>query len=205
MRPAPLTLGQPAREPIAWDRVDTLSRELAAGNAVPLATLFRDRSAPEPRVTRAPDVDGRLPERVALVWRWWTALASRGMPSPDEINPAAILPALPDVALLEPVGDGDFRYRVYGSGLAMLAGTDLTWQRVSDHPASGHVVELLLAVYRSVRATGIPMLVVRSPAAAERVASWTSLTVPFGTKDGGIDRLLVVAVATGRSGRPIHM
>lgn len=202
--------------PVSWDRVARLVEALAGGDAGPLQTLFRERGSRAPEVVLDPagtgtDAATSAPAPVRFALDWWQLRALDGAPPPrGVIDPLALGPALGHVALVEPDGAADFRYRLYGTCLASLTGADLTGRLVSRHPASGHVVELLLASYAATRRRRAPLLIDRRPAGAEWVSRWSSLVLPFaepaavpspGTARPAITRLMVVAVATDRVGR----
>lgn len=83
------------------------------------AAEFRD----EPTGLDLPALDGRLRDLVD----YWRRLRGpdRAAPSRHDLNPADVQPLLPWIMLLD-VADGDYRYRLVGTGLDGLFGRPLT-------------------------------------------------------------------------------
>lgn len=100
-------------------------------------------------------------ERVAAFYRYWLDLARDGLPSRDAINPAAMLPLLPYVMLIDIEGragethanDTDFRvrYRLVGTAVAKFSGRDFTNAYLDELDFNVCTAEDLMRAYRSIR------------------------------------------------------
>ena len=168
-------------------------------DARPVQDLYRSIGAPPPDFTFDPVTATPAPCGFTLAW-WRDHAAGGVVPPPSVIDPFALKPALSHIVILEPMPDGDFRYRLYGTVVAQMSGADLTGKRVSDHIASIHVAEFLLAIYRASAGMRRPILATRRPMGAEFVALWTSLVLPFATASGEVTRVMTVPVATDSGG-----
>lgn len=67
----------------------------------------------------------------ALLSYWRDKRGARAMPSRADIRPAELRAHLPKLLLLDPVEDGDFHIRLFGSQLVDTFGMELTGRRVS--------------------------------------------------------------------------
>ena len=123
----------------------------------------------------------------------------RGIPRAEWFDPVCVAPALGYLLLLDAVdGGSDFRYRVYGTRIANIAGFDHTGKRVSELPEPaasvfqvqyGAVADLRAAVYAEHDA----------PSSISSLVRWCRLALPLSDDEDRIRRLLVVNVPVDRS------
>ncbi len=137
-----------------------------------------------------------------LAARWSGRAADAPLPDVASIDPLDLRPALGHIMLLDPVDDGrDFRFRLYGSAVAAVSGFDFTRRLLSEHPASGYVVEFMVATSRAAFRRRLPMFTTRRPVGAQETRTWLRLAIPFAGGAGTVARLLVGSVALGRAGQ----
>jgi len=140
-----------------------------------------------------------------LLDHWNGLRGAAAAPPMAALDPVDLRQALGYVLLIDPLDDGaDFRYRLYGSLIATVSGADLTGKRVSEHHASGHVVDFSLAGYRAAYLRAEPLYTLRHPARAVHTRSWERLVLPLLAKDGRVGRFLVGNVPTDHLGGTIR-
>lgn len=173
---------------------------MSGGNpeADPAATcrLFEVAGFPRPVVCWNPDpATLPAPQLTAIGTFWSDLVAQEGQPDPAHIDPAAFVPALGYLMLLEPVDDGqDFHYRLYGTQIARWSGLDLTGQRVSEITGAGvrtHVQAFFMAGYYAVVVRRQPLYSAHVPPAERTTATWHRLILPFRDTAAAVSRLLV--------------
>lgn len=136
---------------------------------------------------------------------WNTLRGPAKAPAVAALDPLALRPALGYVMLVDPVDDGaDFRYRLYGSLISSVSGTDLTGKLVSQHHASPYVVDFSFAGYLAVYRRPEPFYTFRQPARAEFTRSWERLVLPLLDERGRVGRFLVVNVPENAAGATIR-
>ncbi len=143
----------------------------------------------------------RLPVHRRL-WDYWCRQRQDGnLPFSKGIDALAFFPALGNVLLLEPNGDGtDFRFRVYGSRVAVASNMDLTGKWLSEVNTMPEVTARLF------RAQYMLQLKKRRPIYSEHDAPfeisamtrWCRLILPFRHESGAVDRILVGNVPVTR-------
>ena len=158
--------------------------------------LFEVAGYPQPVVRWDPDPATMPAPQLTAIADFWSDLVARtGRPDPACIDPAAFVPALGYLMLLEPIEDGtDFRYRLYGTQISRWSGLDLTGQRVSHITAAGvrsHVQTFFLAGYRAVVASRKPLYSSHVPPVERTTATWHRLILPFWDSTDTVRRLLV--------------
>lgn len=85
--------------------------------------------------------DGLQSTHLLEMFDYYTSLqkAANGMPPRVMFNPAEKPRHLPNIFMVElerqPDGSADYRYRVFGTGLAVLFGCEMTGKLVSEFPA----------------------------------------------------------------------
>lgn len=87
-----------------------------------------------------------------------------GMPPRSAFNPAELPRHLPNIFLVElekmPDGHVDYRYRVFGTALAVLFGAEMTGKLVSEYPGpnrakrSRRILDHVVSLARPVRSAG---------------------------------------------------
>ncbi len=134
-------------------------------------------------------------EELRVVLRYWRDLPrGGGIPEVLKVEPDRLLPALGYIMLID-VGEAedDFRYALYGSKIAEVAGFDMTGKSVWDVPTTSAVQVFFAACYMAVRRLKRPLYSVHQPPPAITVSRWHRLILPLG-KDGEVGRLLVCNV-----------
>lgn len=107
----------------SMDSVDalcaTILADLRAGDAASLAGLFADAGKPAPRVVWTPTAETPMDAGLRHLLGYWQGLAADGLPRWSDIRIEELRPVVGRLALIDPVDAGrDFRYAVYGSGVA---------------------------------------------------------------------------------------
>jgi hypothetical protein len=88
-----------------------------------------------------------------LLSYWREKRAERTAPSRADIQPSELVPMLPYLALFDVI-DGDFRFRLFGTGLVDAYGGDVTGKLLSECDLDGihaQILEQLAAVVRERR------------------------------------------------------
>ena len=187
-------------------RVAAWAAALAAGEAHGLHETFMALGGTAPDFAWSPSVDRLSAAQLRFLLRYWSELAgARAMPRAKEIDALEMRPALGYINLLDVLDDGeDFRYRVFGSIIAAVAGYDMTGRNVSALKTEPYMAEFALAACRAVLRRGQPLLTEhRPPPSAVPTVAWHGLTLPLAGEDGAVSRLLVGSVPFSRDGRPI--
>jgi hypothetical protein len=187
-------------------RVAAWAAALAAGEAHGLHESFLAMGGAAPDIVWTPSVDRLSAAQLRFLLRYWSELAgARTMPCTKEIDALEMRPALGYINLLDVIEGGeDFRYRVFGSIIAAVAGYDMTGRTVSALKTAPYMAEFALATCRAVVLRGQPLLTEhRPPASAVPTVAWHGLILPLADDDGAVTRLLVGSVPFSRDGRPI--
>lgn len=151
----------------------------------------------KPQTITEPD-DPRLHPKLRALWRFWLDLgAGRAMPRADEVTPFLLRPWLGNVLLLDPAGDGDFRYRLYGSTMAEAFGFDLTGKTVTE--AEPLIGPLPIGEYRRVAATGRAEATARMSPARRDWLQMDKLALPLASADGGPVTRILGAIYTSEA------
>jgi hypothetical protein len=127
------------------------------------------------------------------LWRHWRGLHRDGKPpARADIDPAAITHLLPYLMLLDVVDGGkDFRYRLVGTHVARVHGTDNTGRTVSQafpSPEAAYVIELYRRAVEARAAFGFRGEPLRRD---ERVLEYEIVHLPLIGADGRVDKILV--------------
>lgn len=143
----------------------------------------------------SPAEDDLRHDELRFLLRWWQGLAAthEGMPPASiRLDPLTLRPALGHLCTLQPIGDGaDFRFRLYGSLVADSAGFDMTGKLASAMPSAPDAVAFLLATYRAVSRTGLPLYTEHTPWSGQSVTRWFRLLMPFMNEDGTVARIVI--------------
>jgi hypothetical protein len=155
----------------------------------------------DPFVKEAPEPGDITDERLVQLLEHWQSLErsagrATSLPSVTLIAPEQLRFILGWLMRMEPLdGGADFRYRLYGSNIALTTGRDLTGLKLSDSFPSFSA--WATEIYRRVMARRLPVLTRHQPRRYVRVDQWERLILPFAGADGAVERLLVGAVALG--------
>lgn len=137
----------------------------------------------------AADIEEPILQRLLAYWE--SLKEEDAFPHVDAVDPIEFGFALGHVMLLEPAEDGlDFIYRVYGSEIAGVFGTDLNRKRVSDHTFPS-MSQYFLANYWACTRHRAPLFSRHAPPIEVSVAYWDRLVLPLRDDAGEIARLLV--------------
>lgn len=132
----------------------------------------------------------REPRTAALLefYRWLPAGA--GPPQRSLADAVSLKPWLGNLMILEPIDGGeDFRYRLYGTAIAEVAGFDMTGRRVSDF--ASRTGAFFMGIYQRAMADDSVWLTHNLGEHARRFVVWERLVLPFATAPG--DRHIVVS------------
>ena len=178
---------------ISVDRVaEAIVHYLSTGQGAAAVDAALDFEIKDLRLLRAP-VEGDLPvEALRCVLRYW-----QGLPKVAEvadvlkIDPAAVRGALGYLMLID-VGSGpnDYRYALYGSKIAAVAGFDMTGKTVWDVATTSAVRTFFAACYRAARELRCPLYTVHKAPPQITASHWHRLILPLG-ENGEIRRFLV--------------
>lgn len=142
-------------------------------------------------LSRPAEADLPLEElRVAL--RYWQQLPMvDGVPDELRIDPYRLRRALGYLMLIDiGAGPNDFRYALYGSKIAEVAGFDMTGKTVWQVATSSAVQTFFAACYRAAREARCPVYTVHKAPPSITASHWHRLILPLG-ENGTIKRFLV--------------
>jgi hypothetical protein len=122
---------------------------------------------------------------------WQAKCGARAMPARAAIDAIDLWAWLGNLMLIETWPGGEFRYRVYGTGLAEYYGRDLTGKTTAQ--LRPDVRALVLAEYTEVCRTGRPLLVTHTRRVREQRTPVEKLILPFSGDGDGVTRLLAGA------------
>jgi hypothetical protein len=128
------------------------------------------------------------PRLRALMAFWDARRRGRALPARDALDPLALWQWLGHLMLVEAASEGEFRYRVYGTGLAEYYGRDLTGKTTAA--LRPDVRQVVCREYASVCRTARPLLVTHTRRVRERPMAVEKLILPFSTDGRRVDRLL---------------
>lgn len=131
-------------------------------------------------------------EALRATLRYWQALPQvDGVAEVPQVDPAQLRPALGYLMLVD-VGTGpnEFRYRLYGTKIAKVAGFDMTGRTVWEIATSSVIQVFFAACYRAVCALHCPLYTVHRAPTHITASHWHRLILPLG-KGGNVTRFLV--------------
>jgi hypothetical protein len=126
---------------------------------------------------------------------WLVQRGDRPMPDRSAIDAIALWEWLGNLALVEADPAGEFKYRVYGTGLAEYYGRDLTGKTTAS--LRPEVRELVCKEYCAVCDTGQPLLVTHTRRVRDQRMLVEKLILPFSQDGRVVDRLLAGAYPSG--------
>ncbi|WPZ36985.1 PAS domain-containing protein [Thalassobaculum sp. OXR-137] len=154
--------------------------------------MFRAAGADDPDIRLDPSPEDVDSIRLRSLFRYWDALP-RGtrLPLTRAIDAVEIGPALGIVMLLETGPDPyEFRYRLYGSEIALVSNLEMTGKTTGEIPAP-EIRPFFQATYAAAVRSGAPILCHHRPPPAYGMTCWSRLILPCEDGSGRIDRLLV--------------
>ncbi len=178
---------------ISVERVaEAIERYLATGQGEAAIAELLNFEVKDLKLRRAP-AESDLPlEELRLTLRYWQTLPQVGrVPDVMKIDPYRLRRALGYLMLID-VGQGpnDFRYALYGTKIAEVAGFDMTGKTVWDIATSSAVQTFFAACYRAVRALPCPLYTVHMAPPQITASHWHRLILPLG-ENGEAKRFLV--------------
>src|ERR1700731_4251831 len=164
-------------------RIAAGAAALAAGEPDDLYDTFMAKGGAAPEIVWDPPVDRLGAAQLRFLLRYWSEVAgARKMPGAKEIDALEMRPALGYINLLDVIGGGeDFRYRVFGSVIAAVAGYDMTGRMVSTLKTAPYLVaNSPLPPGRPVWGGGEPLLTEhRPPPSTMPTVAWHGLVLPL--------------------------
>jgi hypothetical protein len=141
-----------------------------------------------------------LPEiahpRLRRLLAFWNDKRDGGaLPACASIDALELWGWLGNLILIETAAAGEFRYRVYGTGLAEYYGRDLTGKTTAA--LRPDVRELVRREYAEVCRTARPLLVTHTRRVHEQPMRVEKLILPFAGERGAVTRLLAGAYPAG--------
>jgi len=180
----------------------TIVDELELGETSPsLERMWAEAGLKEARIVCNPapaDIDS------AIVRRIHSAFAAAGAYAPEGLRQAAFKPEtlgtdLKYLNIVDPVPDGDFRFAIYGDGVAANSTAKLQSSHMSDlamRPQSGPGPAFFLASYMLVLRRNCAVYTRNDTLPWIPVARWERLMVPLWGTDGEA-RILSAVVGVG--------
>ncbi len=196
-----------ATDPLRPEIIEAWTAAIASGDIGALQAEFRSRGARGPKITwnPAPDTLPHAPIRF-LLEHWQGLRGTRPMPLAREIDALTLRPALGFVSLLDVVeGGDDFRYRLFGTIPSAVSGFDMTRRLLSQHRASGYMVEYFIATYRAILRRPEPLCTEHRPPTTIMTNAWHRIALPLCDDSGSITRFLSANVPVGHDGKPINI
>ena len=141
-----------------------------------------------------------VPRLTAAYAAWSAASKVDGIARRQDIEIETIRDAIGHVGIVDVLRDGQFRYRLFGSGLVAALGYDATGRLSSDlTPASYAAV--ITAQYGEVVARRAPVVhETRNMRSAAVVSRYFRLTIPLTLGSGSIDQLWMTVAMLGSFG-----
>jgi hypothetical protein len=158
-------------------------------------TILYKGGIPTPTVGRLHVLDIAHPRLRGLFAFWQTKRGARPMPQRAAIDAVELWAWLGNLMLIESTAGAEFRYRVYGTGLAEYYGRDLTGKTTAE--LRPEVRALVLAEYCEVCRTRQPLLVTHTRRVRDQQTAVEKLILPFSDRGDGVERLLAGAYPAG--------
>ncbi len=170
---------------------DSAAHAIAAESYDGVNSLFQAQGLAEPTFAWDPRADQIEPDILQQLLAYWHDLrGDRVFPDPKEIDPFDFKFALGYIMLLDVIDQGaDFRYRLYGTKIALAYNKDRQDLRTSVF--EGVIREFFTAVYRAVLIRRIPIFTEHEPPPNVYVSSWRRLILPYGANQDRIERFMV--------------
>jgi diguanylate cyclase (GGDEF)-like protein/PAS domain S-box-containing protein len=136
------------------------------------------------------DIDKRAgaPQMLALLARYRSLCVSGALPSFSDFNPERLAEHAPNLAVVEPVGAGDYLYVYYGRAIFETSGVEMLGSKVSQWKSE--VGLFFCQAYDRAIAERRPLYTLHRAHHAVRVHLWERLVLPVCAEDGSL-RLVV--------------
>lgn len=176
--------------------IDTMRDELLAGSQAKLAAPFIALGLRQPVVRWNPAPEELPTQQLPFLLRHWHALRERhGSVRPEHVDPFDLRPVLGYVLLLDVLDDGaDYRYRLYGTEVARIAGFDMTGKRTSEMVTGSLASNFYLAIYRAMLRRPEPVYSWHEMPMEITINSWDRIVLPLQDADGRIVRIITCNV-----------
>jgi hypothetical protein len=144
------------------------------------------------RLLRDPGENDLPLEELRLVLRYWQALPkTQGVADLLKIDPHALRRALGYLMLIDVgPGESEFRYALYGSKIAAVAGFDMTGKTVWQVATTSAIQTFFAACYRVACAERCTLYSVHKAPPQITASHWHRLILPLG-RSGEVKRFLV--------------
>jgi hypothetical protein len=133
---------------------------------------------------------------------WQRKRGARLMPARTDVDVLELRPWLGYVHMVEVLeGGADFRYRIYGTEIAVAFGSDLTGKRLSAVPAAAR--EAVRRSYAMACQSCAPLFLSEDPLLTSSLERVESLILPLSGDGVVVDRLLIGIARAGRVREPV--
>lgn len=190
---------------IDWERISQWSSGVANGDLGEIRNVFGEHGAEPPELFWEPPTE-LLPPILGFLRRFQMDNATTNAQLHiAAVDPLQLRPALGFVNLLDVIDGGrDFRYRLYGTSVALVSGFDMTGKLLSEFPARPYVIEFNIAVDRASWRLKRCAYTRRCPQGAEDVLQWHRLSVPLVDDNDAVVRMMIGAVPVQRADKRSH-
>lgn len=173
--------------------------DLSGGDQRALDLLFRGGGINGPKVIWNPSLDDLPRDGLRFLLGHWQGMAKDdALPLVGGLDPIDLRPALGNIMLVDVADDGrDFRYRLYGSAIALISSGDKTGRSVIDF--EGIPAQFFYVVYRAALIRRCPVYTHHYPSGTTNFRCWHRLTLPLADESGKVVRYLVGCYADPKS------
>lgn len=181
--------------------IDAMRDELLTGSIARLSAPFIAHGLQAPVVRWNPEPEDLPTSQLPFVLRYWQSLRNdKGHVPHDRIDPFALKPALGYILILDVLDDGrDYRYRLYGSEIARVAGFDMTGKRTSEMVTGPLASTFYTAVYRALLQRPEPLHTWHEMPMQITINSWDRIVLPLTDGEGAVSRIITCNIP----GRPV--
>lgn len=169
-----------------------IERYLASGRNADAVAEALNFEVKDLSLMRAPAAGDLPAEELRLTLDYWQHLPRvGGVAEGVRIDPDRLRRALGYLMLIDAgLGPFDYRYALYGSKIAAVAGFDMTGKTVWDIATSSAVRTFFAACYRAIRKHPGPVYTVHKAPPQITASHWHRVILPLG-ENGEVKRFLV--------------
>ncbi len=173
--------------------------DLSGGDQHALDKLFLDAGQQPPTVLWEPSAEDLSRDGLQFLLSYWQGMADGdALPRVGNLDPIDLRPALGNIMLVDVKDSGrDFRYRLYGSAIAFINGSDKTGRSVIDF--EGLAANFYYVVYRAALIRRCPVYTHHHPTDLTNFRAWHRLLLPFADETGSVVRYLTGCYADPKS------
>lgn len=178
----------------------TILADLRAGDPVSLNGLFADAGKPAPKVVWTPTAATAMDAGLQHLLAYWQGLAQGKLPRWSDFRIEELRPVVGRLALVDPVEAGrDFRYAVYGSGVAEVVTRDYQGETTREMAARTGTASpiLYLALYVLAMERREPVWSWTAANRWQEVEYWERLVLPVRGRNEGELRFVVGLISGG--------